>query len=97
MLTKILALNLLSQIRIFACESARRRLSVTEVQELADTIRQLAECVREDPFALRQVKAIKDGLRQEFCDVWPGSNAIRQDVLLDTHALSGHLIWEDEA
>ena len=92
MLTKILALNLLSQIRIFVCESARRRLSIAEVQELADTVHQLAESVAEDAFAMRLAKAIKSGLQQEFCDVWPGSNSMRQDVLLDTHALSGHLI-----
>ncbi|MDB6139030.1 MAG: hypothetical protein JWO94_2102 [Verrucomicrobiaceae bacterium] len=96
MLTKILALNLLSQIRIFVSESSRRRLSLAEVQEMAEAVGQLIECVGQDAFALRLIQSIEAGLQQEICDVWPGSNATRQNVLLDTHALSGHLIWENE-
>lgn len=94
MMTKVLALSLLGHIRSFVAESSRRTLSGAEVEELAETVTQLAECVMGDEFALRQMEAIEAGLQQEFNRVRPGSNELRQDVILHAHALSGHIVWE---
>lgn len=95
MMTKVLALNLLCQVRLWVTESMRRRLLPEEVKELADTVAELTQCVGdEDPFTVRQVKVIKATLQRAFDHQGTGSHDLRKDAILHAHALSGHLVWE---
>ncbi|MDB6120783.1 MAG: hypothetical protein JWO08_4564 [Verrucomicrobiaceae bacterium] len=85
------ALNNLSCIRFLLAESSRRRLTILEVEALAFTVIELCECVEADAFALKLIEALETYLHQEFCHDWPGSSSTREDAVLLTHALSGHL------
>ena len=85
------ALTHLSCIRFLLIEASRRRLSLMEGVTLALELTELCECVGADAFAYRLIEGLESDMHQEFCCDWPGSETTREDAILLTHALSGHL------
>lgn len=85
------ALTCLSCIRFLLTEASRRRLTLLEVEALAFTVIDLCDCVGADAFAHKLIEALESNIHQEFCNDWPGSQSAREDSILITHALSGHL------
>ncbi|MDB6072707.1 MAG: hypothetical protein JWO89_347 [Verrucomicrobiaceae bacterium] len=96
MTIQVQALSLLCHLRVFVSESARRQLSADEVVELRAILSQLSESVEGDLFASRHVLAIREGLMRAVIFPWRGSDEVRRDVILHSHALSGHFIGGGE-
>lgn len=96
MTIQVQALSLLCHLRVFVSESSRRQLSAEEVVELRGILAQLSESAEGDLFACRHVAAIREGLMRAVIFPARGSDEVRREVILHTHALSGHFIGGGE-
>ena len=52
---------------------------------------ELCECAGDDRFMAAQIEILERDLQQEFGGARPGSPSTREDALITTHVLSGHL------